>query len=72
MHLVIIGGCAAARVVFLGAISACLCLSAHHCNMAIGPALAALGHDALTTEDCAIFELMVMYESIKNLSVCYF
>jgi hypothetical protein len=57
---VIIGGWAAARVVFFCAVSARLCLSARHCNMAVGPALVALGHDALTMEDFAIFGLMVM------------
>ncbi len=54
MSLVVIGGWAAARVVFYSAVFAFLCFSACHCNRAIDPALVALGHDALTIEDFAI------------------
>jgi hypothetical protein len=58
---VVIGGGAAARVVFLCAVSAHLFLSAHHCDMAIGPALVAFGHNALTNEDVTVFGLIVVY-----------
>ncbi len=72
MRLVIIEGCAAARMVFFCAVSARMCLSACECNMDVDPALVALGHEALTMEDFAIFELMVKYEPIKNQSFCFF
>ncbi len=72
MRPVVIGGGAAAGVVFFCAVSACLCPSARHCNMAVGPALVALGHDALTMEDFVIFGLMVLYEPFKNQSVGFF
>jgi hypothetical protein len=68
----VIGGWAAAGVVFLCAVSARLFLSARHCNMAVGPALVALGHDALTMEDFAILGLMVVYEPFKYQSVGFF
>ncbi len=46
-------------MVFFCAVPARQCLSAHHCKMAIGPALVALGHDVLNMEDFAIFGLML-------------
>jgi hypothetical protein len=72
MRLVVIWGWAAAIVVLFCAVTACLCLSAHHGNMAIGLALVALGHDALTMEDFAAFRRMVVYEPFKNQGVGLF
>ncbi len=66
MRPVLIRGWAAVRMVFFCVVSARLSLSARHCNLALGPALVALGHDALTMEYFAIFGLMVMYEPFKN------
>jgi hypothetical protein len=40
--------------------------------MAIGPALIALGHDALTMENFAILGPIVVYEAFKNQSVGFF
>ncbi len=68
----VIGGWTGAEVVFLCVVSACLFLSARHCNIAIGPALVALGHDALTMEDLAILGLMVVYEPSEYPSVGFF
>jgi hypothetical protein len=67
----VIGSWAAAGVVFLCPVSACLFLSARHCDMAVGPTLVALGHDALTMEDFAILGLMVVYEPFKYQSVSF-
>ncbi len=68
----VIWGWAAAGVVFLCAVFARLFLSARYCNMAVGPALMALGHDALTMYDLAVLELMVVYEPFKYQSVSFF
>ncbi len=65
MHPVVIGGWAAAWVVFFCAVSACLSPSTRHCNMAIGPALLALGHDALSLENFAIFWLIVVHKTFR-------
>ncbi len=54
MHLLVIGGWAAAGVVFFSAVYARLCYTARHCNVAVGAALVALGHDALTMEDLVV------------------
>jgi hypothetical protein len=45
---IVFGGGAAAEMVFFCPFSVHLWRSAHHCNMAVGPALVALGHIALT------------------------
>ncbi len=52
-------------MVFFSAVSACLCLSARHINMAVGPALIALGHVALTMENFAKFWLMVVHRAFR-------
>jgi hypothetical protein len=70
MHCAVIGGRAAARMVFFCAVSAHLWLPARHCNMAIALALVALGHVALTVKSFVILKLMVMqqaflYESVR-------
>ncbi len=67
----VIGGGAAARMVFFCAVSARLWLSARHCNVAVGPALVALGYDALTVEDFAILGLMDMYEPFNYQSFSF-
>ncbi len=72
MRLVVIGGWAATRGVVFSAVSACLCHSAHHSNMAIGPVIFAVGNDALTMENFTVFGLMVMYEPFKNKGVSIF
>ncbi len=69
---VVIGGRTAAWVVFFCAVSARLCLSACHCNMAIGPALVALGHHALTIEHFTILWLMVVNQPFRNQRVGFF
>jgi hypothetical protein len=69
MPLVIIGSEAVARVVFFCAVSAYLCLSARHCNMAVGPALVALGHISATMYLLAIFWLVVVYKPFRKQSV---
>ncbi len=40
--------------------------------MAVGPALVALGHVALTVKEFAIFWLMVMNKPIRDKGVCFF
>jgi hypothetical protein len=70
--LMVINDWAAAGVVFLCAVSARLFLSARYCNMAIGLALVALGHDVLTMENFAILRLMVVYEPFEYQSIGYF
>jgi hypothetical protein len=40
--------------------------------MAITVALEALGHNALTMEKFAVFELMVVEEALLNKSICLF
>ncbi len=66
MHLVVIGGWAAAIVVLFCAVSAHLSLSTRHCNMAVGSALVASSHNSLTMGDFAQFGLIVMYELFKE------
>jgi hypothetical protein len=68
----IIRGWAAAGVVFLCAVFACLFLSAHHCTMAVSPPLVALGDVALTMEDFTSLGLMVLYETFTYQSVGFF
>ncbi len=60
----VIGCGAAAGMVLFCAVSAHLWLSAHQCNMAVGPALLALGHVALTMKQFTIFWLVVMRKPI--------
>jgi hypothetical protein len=56
----VIGGGAAAEIVFFGTASAHLWLSACHGNKAICLVLVALGHIALTMKQFTILWLMVM------------
>jgi hypothetical protein len=56
----VIGGWAGSGDVFFSAVSACPWLSAHRCNMAIPAAFIALGHFALTMEEFAVFQLVVL------------
>jgi hypothetical protein len=72
VRLIVVRGGAASRVVFFCAVSAGLCLSARHCNVAIGLALVALGHGALTVKKFAVSWLVVMYKPIRNQGVCFF
>ncbi len=69
---VVVGGWAAARVMLFCAVSACLWLSARHCNMAIGPALVAMGHIALIVKEFDIFWLMVVKKPMRDQSVSFF
>ncbi len=72
MCLVVVRGWALARVVIFCVVFAHLCFSTRHCNIAIGLALIALGHDVLTMEESKISRLMIMYKPFRNSSVGFF
>ncbi len=71
MRLVVIGSLAAARVVFICAVSTSLCLCAEKCNMLLDSAHLVFVHNALIIEDCANLELKIVYDLVKNYSLSF-
>ncbi len=72
MRLIVIGAWTAAWMVFFCRVSTGVCLTTHYSNMAIGPALVALGHSTLTEKHLAVFSLVVVYMPVSNQGACFF